>query len=146
MERRGDFPPTGLEIENTPRRFTKGAGDIDMERLFRAIETLERRARKMSAAELHRLNQRLGEAVGRFNKAVMSYICRERPNQPRRFYAGEFVKIADTGARARIVRYLDSGHLVIEKDDGDRQIKTPAQLRKMAVDFRDSGLDPVSKS
>jgi hypothetical protein len=116
MGRWGDFPDTGLESRPEPTLKKSGpdSGDVDLERMFKAMEILERRAQKMSKAQLYTLNQKIGEAVNRFHKAVMDHVCRPRPGQPVKFYAGERVSLDANGMRVKIVQFLDADHLLVE--------------------------------
>lgn len=124
MGRWGDFGDTGLEQrpEKPLRKSAGDSGDIDMERFFKNIEILERRARTMNKAQIYRLNQRLGEAVNQFHAAVTKYICRPTSKEPGRFFAGERVAIDQNGTRGKIVQFVDAGRVLVEFDQDCRKV------------------------
>jgi hypothetical protein len=76
-----DFGDAGLEEVVRPflgGQLQKSKDDIDIEAMLQAMEVLEARARRMNKVQLHRLQTKVGTAVGLFHDAVIKYICRPR--------------------------------------------------------------------
>ena len=108
----GSFGDTGLEDDppKTSARLAKSDDDLtvqDLERMCDAIEILERRAPKLSKAQLFKIQYEAGLMHHRLQKSIFEYITRPRGKQV-------FEKVSD-----------NSGSMQDAGLDDDRKVEVP---------------------